>query len=130
MKFTALSCYIKGIFLILILFTGLCFAENLIRLDNSAFDSPQRPGAVFDHDEHNFLAGLEDDCALCHHVYEDGILVENESSEDSLCSDCHGLKASPDNPVALREAFHDRCKTCHFEQKKGPVLCGECHVKE
>jgi hypothetical protein len=27
------------------------------------------------------------------------------------------------------KAYHLNCKGCHQEQKKGPVMCGECHVK-
>ncbi len=104
--------------------------EEIIRMDNSAFETPQRPGAVFDHDTHNEIAELEDDCSVCHHVYEDGKIVEDESSEDTPCGDCHGLKKSPDNSTPLRKAFHKRCRDCHFESKKGPVLCGECHIKE
>lgn len=99
-------------------------------LDNSAFEKPSRPAALFDHDLHNEQAGLEDDCAVCHHVYEGQRLVEDESSEDSPCSDCHALKKASDNPVPLRMAFHQRCKACHFREKKGPVLCGECHINK
>lgn len=115
----------------LCLFTAVYAFSNteIERLDNSAFEKPHRPGAVFSHDEHNETAEIED-CAVCHHVYEGKKLVEDESSEDSLCSDCHSLKATPENSVPLSVAFHNRCKTCHFEANKGPVLCGECHIKK
>ena len=89
-----------------------------------------RPASAFDHDEHNSAAELEDDCALCHHVYEGKTLIEGESSEDSPCSECHEAKATEENGVPLRTAFHKRCKTCHFDAAKGPVLCGECHIKQ
>lgn len=98
------------------------------RLDNTVFVTPQRIAAVFDHDDHNEKASLEDDCSVCHHVYEGKKLIPDESSEDSLCSECHGIKANPENTIPLRMAFHKRCKTCHFVSKKGPVLCGECHL--
>jgi len=100
------------------------------RLDTSAYDKVRRPGAVFSHDEHNEIAGLEDDCTVCHHVYEGNTLVEDESSEDSPCSECHSLKATDENTIPLTVAFHKRCKDCHFDANKGPVLCGECHTKE
>lgn len=98
-------------------------------IDNGFFNAPRRPAAVFDHDMHNETAMLEEDCGICHHVYEDGKKVEDASSEDSYCSDCHSLKKTADNPVPLKIAFHKRCKSCHFEVNKGPVLCGECHKK-
>jgi cytochrome c553 len=101
--------------------------EDMVEINNKVFYNPQRPAAIFKHDVHNEAAGTED-CALCHHVYDDkGKLVEGESSEDSMCSDCHGLKASGNKP-GLMEAFHLNCKGCHLEMKKGPILCGECHT--
>ncbi len=102
---------------------------ELERLDTSAFEKPRRPGAVFEHDDHNEMAEL-DDCAICHHVHEDGNLVADESSEDSSCSECHGLLPGPDNSVSLSNAFHKQCRDCHFDSGKGPVLCGQCHKKE
>ena len=59
--------------------------DDMTVVDNAAFDNPQRTPSVFVHDEHNETAGI-DDCAECHHVYEDGELVEDESSEDQSCA--------------------------------------------
>jgi hypothetical protein len=101
--------------------------EDMTVVDNSAFDNPQRPPSVFRHDEHNEAAGI-DDCSSCHHVYEDGELVEDESSEDQSCSDCHSQEGNDGQPSLIR-AFHDNCKGCHLEQEQGPIMCGECHIK-
>ena len=103
--------------------------SELERLDNMVFNTPRRPGAVFSHDDHNEMAGL-DDCAVCHHLYENGKIVADESSEDSPCSECHALLPGPENRFSLSVAFHKRCRDCHFESGIGPVLCGECHIKE
>ena len=100
------------------------------RLDTSAFEKPRRPGAIFAHDDHNEKANLEDDCAICHHVYANKQLVPDESSEEDACSDCHGLKSSLENNIPLVRAFHGRCRECHFDSGKGPVLCGQCHIKK
>ncbi|SDU16072.1 acidic tetraheme cytochrome c3 TmcA [Desulfobacula phenolica] len=102
--------------------------SQLERLDNSVFKNPHRPGALFEHDDHNDMAQI-DDCAVCHHVYDGKKLLEDESSEDSQCSECHSLKSDDENSVPLLRAYHKRCKDCHFEVNKGPVLCGECHIK-
>lgn len=103
--------------------------EELERLDNYLFDSPRRPAAVFAHDDHNELAGLED-CAQCHHVYdEDGHMSEFDSSEDQACGDCHAMADEGAVP-GLRKAFHQRCKGCHLTTRLGPVTCAQCHVKE
>jgi hypothetical protein len=42
------------------------------------------------------------------------------------CSDCHHRETGfPTRP--LMKAYHDLCKSCHLENKAGPVTCGECH---
>lgn len=102
--------------------------QYLERLDTWAFESPRRSGSVFTHDDH--MMYVDDDCAVCHHVYENGELVPGESSEDYYCVDCHSLKPTPENPMPLEAAFHNLCRNCHFERGQGPVLCGECHIKE
>lgn len=102
--------------------------DDTVRMDTSAFERLKRSASVFDHDAHNELAQI-DDCAVCHHVYKDGKLIPDESSEDTPCSDCHGLVAGPDNPTPLVNAFHIQCKSCHVKKGKGPLLCGECHKK-
>ena len=101
--------------------------EDMEVVGDAGFSTKQRPLAVFRHEEHNEKAGLED-CSECHHVYEDGQKLEDESSEDQSCSDCHDEKGSGDMP-GLRRAFHVNCKGCHLERKEGPVMCGTCHVR-
>lgn len=111
---------------------GYAFGQDdefeAIRMDNSAFETVRRPAALFDHDDHNEKAGLED-CAVCHHVWENGKIVEDESSEDSSCSECHGITPGPENTMALANAYHTQCRTCHIDAGKGPLLCGQCHKK-
>jgi hypothetical protein len=101
--------------------------EDMKAVASDAFNKPQRPAAVFPHDAHNERAKIEN-CNQCHHVYEDGKLVEDESSEDRRCSDCHGIEDAGRQP-GLMKAFHLNCKGCHQDQKRGPVMCGECHVR-
>jgi glycyl-tRNA synthetase (class II) len=109
------------------LFVSAYSQEDMTSVDSSVFTKPERTPSIFRHDEHNEKAGIEE-CNKCHHVYEDGKLLEDESSEDQLCSDCHELKSSG-STQALMKAFHMNCKGCHLKQKKGPVMCGECHLK-
>ena len=82
---------------------------------------------VVDNDEHNEIAQIED-CSECHHVYENGEKLEDESSEDQSCAECHDEKRIGNTP-GLKKAFHTNCKGCHLEQKKGPIMCGSCHVR-
>lgn len=113
--------------LLFMLVTGYS-QEDMENVDNQVFSNPQRPSALFRHDEHNETAEI-DECNVCHHVYEDGKLVEDESSEDQRCSDCHTFETVGNQP-SLEKAYHLNCKGCHREQKKGPITCGECHVKD
>jgi hypothetical protein len=101
--------------------------EDMEQVDNSVFENPQRPPAVFRHDEHNEKAAI-DACNVCHHVYEDGQLLEDESSEGELCADCHGFEDDGSQP-GLEKAYHLNCKGCHRQAGQGPLTCGECHVR-
>jgi len=101
--------------------------EDMEVVEGDSFEKQRRPAAVFRHDDHNETAELEE-CNECHHVYENGERLADESSEDQRCSDCHTEKTSDSQP-GLRKAFHLNCKGCHQIKKLGPVMCGECHVR-
>jgi len=111
----------------LLLITTAGSQEEMEVVDNRVFKKPQRVSAVFQHDAHNEAAGIEE-CQECHHIYESGNRVEDESSEDQACVDCHALTPSG-RTLALRNAYHTNCKGCHMKSAAGPVMCGECHVK-
>ncbi len=102
--------------------------EDMEVVDDSGFASNMRPLPAFRHDEHNEKAGIED-CIECHHVYDKaGNRLEDESSEDQECSECHGAQGD-EYPMELVRHFHMNCKGCHQANKAGPVTCGTCHVR-
>lgn len=118
-------------FILALATSGIAFSQGeQERLNTLAFEMPRRPGAVFSHDDHTQTTEISDDCAICHHVYANKTLVPDESSEDNACSDCHSLQPDRKNSISLVNAFHKRCKECHYDLGKGPVLCGECHIKK
>jgi hypothetical protein len=92
-----------------------------------------RPAVTLPHNRH-VEAGLS--CKDCHHLYENGknILDESkleEGNQDIRCSACHGPTFRPH----LEQAFHNQCMGCHTryqkeKKKTGPRFCGECHVKK
>lgn len=108
----------SAIALILFLACGLALSqEDVKEVNDPAFTSHTRPMVPFVHDAHNEKAGIED-CAKCHHG------PDGTTSEGQACSECHmtGKSTRP-----LIKAYHGRCRSCHLEEKKGPVQCGECH---
>jgi hypothetical protein len=128
MKKSALVSVVMAAAVFLVLVTAYS-QEDMTHVDNGVYDDPQRTPSVFNHEAHNEAAQI-DDCSECHHVYgDDGTKLEDESSEDLLCSDCHGFEDEGRMP-GLTKAFHANCKGCHQKEKKGPVMCGECHVKD
>ncbi len=101
--------------------------DDVTAVQDSAFKERIRPRAVFFHEAHNEKANIEE-CSVCHHVYENGELIEDESSEDSECSECH-VKTDDNVVFSLVKVYHQQCRGCHLDQKKGPIMCSECHVK-
>ncbi len=75
-----------------LLLTSAYSQEDMVAVDNGVFENARRSPSIFVHDAHNEKAGI-DECYECHHVYADGELVEDESSEDQACSDCHGFES-------------------------------------
>lgn len=98
-----------------------------------AFGKSKRPPVTFAHNRHA-EAGLS--CKDCHHVYENGKNVLDESkleegNQGIRCSACHGPKFK----IGLEQAFHDQCIGCHQrllkeKKKTGPRFCGQCHIKK
>ncbi|WP_029898214.1 acidic tetraheme cytochrome c3 TmcA [Desulfohalovibrio reitneri] len=122
----------RGALVLAVLACALLFAaaavaqERMLEYEAEAFEESQMPASKFDHDLH---MGEIPDCTVCHHYYEDGQKVEGADSIGMACSDCHSLGGDETNSVPLREAYHVQCAGCHEQQGKGPVACGQCHVK-
>ncbi len=101
--------------------------EDIEFVEDSGFITTMRLRPIFNHDEHNEKAGIED-CIECHHVYDKaGQRLEDESSEDQECSECHGAQGD-EYPMELVRRYHMNCRGCHQAEKAGPVTCGTCHV--
>lgn len=106
---------------------ALAYAQDDIQsLEHDIFVGRQRPAAVFSHEQHADTAGI--DCMECHHAYENGENVWDDSMETD-CTACHVLEAEGKKMSAMK-AFHTNCKGCHEKEGKGPVTCGECHPRK
>lgn len=120
------SCQTVTVILVSLLLsiTSINAQEEVVTVSDSSFTTHSRPPVTFLHDQHNEDAEIEN-CNLCHHIYENGQLVEDESSEDMECSECHN-KGGDDK---LARIYHITCKGCHIKEKTGPLICVECHKK-
>lgn len=106
--------------------TALC-QENITKLAPEAFGVRQRPPALFAHDKHNEKAKLEE-CVACHHGGKDGKQDKSASTEGTPCADCHKVKPVG-KTTGLQRAYHKQCIDCHRAKGKGPLACGQCHVR-
>lgn len=122
-----ISISITVIISAILLFNSFGDDEIITFLDRTVFECPDKPASDFDHDFH--YNDLELECNECHHVYENGALVQDKNSEDKRCSECHLLEATEEQKIPLMEAFHLKCKGCHEDKKEGPIMCGDCHKR-
>jgi len=132
----------KGVWFLMVLMASLAILNgstlqaqpDKIVLDHSKdFENKGRPSVPFPHNRH-IEFGLS--CKDCHHVYDKGKNVLDESNLEEgnqgiRCSACHRASSRPD----LEEAFHQQCVGCHRQllkekKKTGPRFCGECHRRK
>jgi len=79
------------------------------------YGSPDRTPVVFDHAAH--IAAVEDEgCAACH-------AADGKGGRFPLLAEALPQGDRDD----LMNAYHDGCVSCHKQQIKAPVTCGECH---
>lgn len=101
--------------------------EDMTVIASDAFEKLTRPAATFVHDQHNEKAGVED-CVICHHGGSDGVQDTSSSTEGTPCADCHAVLPGKD-ATGLTKAYHQQCIRCHEQSGKGPLACGQCHVR-
>jgi hypothetical protein len=87
------------------------------------FGKLERQRILFDHGKHS-EAYKKEGCKTCH----------PDDGKDNLVFD-YPFKITVKDKESLKNAYHDKCITCHqkkIDEKKkaGPVICGECHVKK
>ena len=82
------------------------------------------PPVLFSHITHT--QKIKTDCIVCHHK-------DKDPKEPEKCETCHMLKEVKEKAPPLKDAFHDKCQTCHKEtSSKGisaPTKCNDCHKK-
>jgi hypothetical protein len=63
-------------------------------------------------------------CTVCHHK-------DKDPKEAQTCKTCHQVTGVKDNAPPAKDAFHQKCQTCHKESMakgvKTPTKCMECH---
>lgn len=110
---------------------ALAHYPEKLKIDEAA---KKQPAVTFDHAKHGDK--LAKNCGVCHHTQKDitkAIAVENKV-DVKKCSTCHLNPAKADIPSMhemsmTKNPMHIRCIGCHKEEKKGPTVCNQCHVK-
>lgn len=102
--------------------------DEVMTLDTKDLGPHQRPLVVFNHEAHS--QNIE--CQTCHHDYDE--YLNNNFEDGAPCAKCHRPRATAQNRVPLRLAFHRECKGCHSALMErgtpaGPVMCGQCHLR-
>ena len=114
--------------LLLFLITTGAWAHHgpvTILLDKAA---KKQPAVSFSHEKH---AKLAKSCDTCHHTQKG---LKSDTEKVVACSTCH--LDPKDKAPSMREMsltknpLHVGCIACHKEQKKGPTVCKDCHVKK
>jgi predicted CXXCH cytochrome family protein len=82
-----------------------------IVINNTVYKTDRKGSVWFSHIEH--AEGYADDCAVCHHDYQDGENVWEEGLPVVKCSNCHNPEKTSGSPMRLRTAYHKSCKGCH-----------------
>lgn len=107
------------------LLLGLVGTAHALTLKSEEFKTHRRPAVTFDHDNHNERAKIED-CIVCHHGGENGVIDPEVSSEDQPCSDA----TRPTCPADARRSCVPITRTASNAirpRTRGPTTCGACH---
>ena len=87
------------------LLLGLVGTAHALTLKSEEFKTHRRPAVTFDHDNHNERAKIED-CIVCHHGGENGVIDPEVSSEDQPCSECHKANMPSGAPRSAPDPVH------------------------
>ncbi len=103
------------------------YGPTEVKIDAAA---KKQPAVPFAHGKHS--SEWVKKCDTCHHTNRG--MTTDAGTKVQKCSACH-LDPKGDVP-SMREMslqknpFHIRCINCHKDQKKGPTICKDCHVKK
>jgi hypothetical protein len=92
----------------------------------------KQPAVPFNHAKHGDT--LVKSCDTCHHTNKGLTKAQIDKIDVKKCSECHleakGKVPSMRDMSLTKNPLHIRCINCHKEQKKGPTVCKDCHVKK
>ena len=92
----------------------------------------KQPPVPFDHQKHS--EKLAKTCDTCHHTNKGLTKAQADKVQVKKCHECHleakGKVPSMRDMSLTKNPLHIRCIGCHKENKKGPTVCKDCHVKK
>ena len=102
-----------------------------LTINEKVYENDHKKGPVeFPHKKHFVENGL--DCVTCHHVYENGKNVWKQGDKVKGCGECHPYDKNDGKKIKMKmgTVFHNLCRKCHQQGKKGPTKCDGCHQKK
>lgn len=129
--------------LLLVGFTGLIFltagasmaveVPDDVKIENKGYKKDRKGPVNLSHKAHteDYAAA----CTDCHHDYQDGKNVWQESDPVKKCAECHDPQEKQEKAYKLRNAYHRNCKICHRDKVKAGESedapyrkCTACHA--
>ena len=101
-----------------------------IVISDPVYKGKHKKGPVkLPHKKHIVENELE--CQACHHDYQDGENVWQSTDPVKKCSECHPYEKNKGKLFKMKmgTAYHNKCRKCHKQNKKGPTECKGCHLK-
>ena len=101
---------------------------SVFKIKDPLFRKYKKAPVTFTHQKHSENYRLA--CTECHHVYKDGRNVFRAGDKVEPCAKCHtNPKKSQGGMLSLYSAYHNNCRDCHKQAKRGPLKCNDCHPK-
>jgi hypothetical protein len=136
MKKGLLTLIVLGMTGLSFIATGALIAADIpdeIIIKGDSYKKDTKGPVKFSHKKHS--TEYKAACDECHHDYKDGKNVWTAMDPVKKCSECHDYEESKGEMKKRQTAFHNNCKTCHKQAKKGgkeapDTKCDDCHQKE
>jgi hypothetical protein len=106
-----------------------------LKIENKGYNRDKKGAVILSHFKHS--ADYKIACTQCHHDYQEGENVWQNSDPVKKCIECHNPLRKVGKIMKLQNAYHKNCKDCHKAYLKDhgaaniPLKkCSDCHLKK